>query len=266
VAPPRARPDASGVGAQVHPASRTDANTARHHVRSGIVTGVTVVGVRGHLVAVEAHVGRGLPSLTPDCPGLPPRTFADGHGTGRARQRHRPPRIGVVLLADLDQVDRPRESCLVRVRRVATGDDHARRVASSLHWMSSSTCWQRMTPSFPPPLTPAPVPCAAHPSVPQTCRKRNSTDRYGLIPTWPLSRGFLQRARIWCVRVPPSQGGDTGSNPVGTTCRRLFELGREKSGVKTSENSARAILRSLTNTASSTAWLKRRRTVGRAFR
>jgi hypothetical protein len=26
--------------------------------------GVTVVGVRGHLVAVEAHVGRGLPSLT----------------------------------------------------------------------------------------------------------------------------------------------------------------------------------------------------------
>jgi hypothetical protein len=26
------------------------------------VTGVTVVGVRGHLVAVEAHVGRGLPS------------------------------------------------------------------------------------------------------------------------------------------------------------------------------------------------------------
>jgi hypothetical protein len=28
------------------------------------VTGVTLVGVRGHLVAVEAHVGRGLPSLT----------------------------------------------------------------------------------------------------------------------------------------------------------------------------------------------------------
>jgi hypothetical protein len=26
-------------------------------------TGVTVVGVRGHLVAVEAHVGRRLPSL-----------------------------------------------------------------------------------------------------------------------------------------------------------------------------------------------------------
>jgi len=28
------------------------------------VTGVTVVVVRGHLVAVEALVGRGLPSLT----------------------------------------------------------------------------------------------------------------------------------------------------------------------------------------------------------
>src|SRR4029453_19456408 len=35
----------------------------RHpHVRSRKVTGVTVVGVRGPLVAVEAHVGRGLPS------------------------------------------------------------------------------------------------------------------------------------------------------------------------------------------------------------
>jgi hypothetical protein len=31
---------------------------------SGIVTAVTVVGVRGHFVAVAAHVGRGLPSLT----------------------------------------------------------------------------------------------------------------------------------------------------------------------------------------------------------
>jgi hypothetical protein len=31
---------------------------------AAVVTGVTVVGVRGHLVAVEAHVGRGLPSLT----------------------------------------------------------------------------------------------------------------------------------------------------------------------------------------------------------
>ena len=28
------------------------------------MTGVTVVGVRGHPVAVEAHVGRGLPSVT----------------------------------------------------------------------------------------------------------------------------------------------------------------------------------------------------------
>jgi hypothetical protein len=34
------------------------------HVRSRKVTGATVVGVSGYLVAVEAHVGRGLPSLT----------------------------------------------------------------------------------------------------------------------------------------------------------------------------------------------------------
>ena len=32
-----------------------------------------------------------------------------------------------MLLADLDQVDGPRESGLVRVRRVATGDEHAPR-------------------------------------------------------------------------------------------------------------------------------------------
>ncbi len=51
-------------------------------VRRGIVTGVTVVGVRGHLVAVEAHVGRGLPSLT--LTGLP------GAGVQDARDRIRP--------------------------------------------------------------------------------------------------------------------------------------------------------------------------------
>jgi hypothetical protein len=41
-----------------------DPLSAGTHVRSRNVPGVTVVGVRGHLVAVEAHVGRGLPSLT----------------------------------------------------------------------------------------------------------------------------------------------------------------------------------------------------------
>ena len=51
-------------------------------VRSRKVTGVTVVGVRGHLVAVEAHVGRGLPSLT--LSGLP------GAGGQDARDRIRP--------------------------------------------------------------------------------------------------------------------------------------------------------------------------------
>jgi magnesium chelatase family protein len=48
----------------------------------GRVNGVTVVGVRGHLVAVEAFVGRGLPSLT--LTGLP------GAGVQDARDRIRP--------------------------------------------------------------------------------------------------------------------------------------------------------------------------------
>jgi magnesium chelatase family protein len=48
----------------------------------GRVNGVTVVGVRGHVVAVEAHVGRGLPSLT--LTGLP------GAGVQDARDRIRP--------------------------------------------------------------------------------------------------------------------------------------------------------------------------------
>jgi hypothetical protein len=51
-----------------------------------------------------------------------------------------------------------------------------------------------------------------------------------------------RRSMTWLG--PRSQGGDTGSNPVGTTLRGLFELGREKRGAKTSENSARAIFRS----------------------
>jgi hypothetical protein len=38
--------------------------------------------------------------------------------------RHRPPGVGVVLLADLDQANRPRESRLVGVRRVAAADEN----------------------------------------------------------------------------------------------------------------------------------------------
>jgi hypothetical protein len=52
-------------------------------------------------------------------PRLAPGALADRNGIGRARQRHRPPGIGVVLLANLHHVDRPRESRLVGVRRVA---------------------------------------------------------------------------------------------------------------------------------------------------
>jgi len=39
------------------------------------VLGVTVLGVGGHLVTVEAHVGRGLPSLT--LTGLPGAAVRD---------------------------------------------------------------------------------------------------------------------------------------------------------------------------------------------
>jgi magnesium chelatase family protein len=48
----------------------------------GRVTGVTFVGVRGHPVTVEAHIGRGLPSLT--LTGLPGAAIQD------ARDRIRP--------------------------------------------------------------------------------------------------------------------------------------------------------------------------------
>ena len=58
----------------------------------------------------------------------------------------------VVLLADLHDVDGPRESGLVRSGESPLATS-TRRVASILHWVSSSTCWQRTTPSFPPPLT-----------------------------------------------------------------------------------------------------------------
>jgi magnesium chelatase family protein len=48
----------------------------------GRVAGVTVVGVRGHLVTVEAHIGRGLPSLT--------LTGQPGPAVQDARDRIRP--------------------------------------------------------------------------------------------------------------------------------------------------------------------------------
>jgi magnesium chelatase family protein len=55
----------------------------------GRVLGVTVLGVGGHMVTVEAHVGRGLPSLT--LTGLP------GAGVNDARDRIRPAVEGVGL-------------------------------------------------------------------------------------------------------------------------------------------------------------------------
>src|ERR671931_515436 len=50
--------------------------------RYGRVFGVAVVGVEGHVISVEAHVGRGLPALT--LSGLP------GAGVQDARERARP--------------------------------------------------------------------------------------------------------------------------------------------------------------------------------
>jgi hypothetical protein len=72
----------------------------------------------------------------------PPRTFPDRHGTGRARHRHRPPGVGVMLLTDLDHGERPREPRLVRVRRVVTGDEHAPRGIHPV--LDVVGCWQRM--------------------------------------------------------------------------------------------------------------------------
>ena len=44
----------------------------------GRVIGITIVGVRGHPVAVEAHIGRGLPSLTlTGLPGAPAQDARD---------------------------------------------------------------------------------------------------------------------------------------------------------------------------------------------
>jgi hypothetical protein len=57
----------------------------------------------------------------------PPRTLADRYGTGRTRQRHRLPGIGVVFLADQHHVDRSRESRLFGIRRIAAGDEDAPR-------------------------------------------------------------------------------------------------------------------------------------------
>ena len=60
----------------------------------------------------------------------------------------------------------------------------------------------------------------APPRLPAKMPPRNSAGRYGLIPMWPLSRAFVQLARNASVPEPPSQDGDTGSNPAGTTNQR----------------------------------------------
>src|SRR2546428_14179816 len=63
----------------------------------GRVFAVAVVGVQGHLIRVEAHVGRGLPSLT--VAGLP------GAGIQDARERVRPAAESVGLEWPLRRVE-----------------------------------------------------------------------------------------------------------------------------------------------------------------
>jgi magnesium chelatase family protein len=65
-------------------------------VMYGRVFAVTVVGIRGHLITVEAHVGRGLPALT--LAGLP------GAGVQDARERVRPAVEGAGLQWPLRRV------------------------------------------------------------------------------------------------------------------------------------------------------------------
>src|SRR5204863_6940670 len=68
------------------PAARADRRSSCSRTRSegvyGRAVGVAVVGVQGHLVTVEAHVGRGLPTLC--LTGLPGASVQD------ARERVRP--------------------------------------------------------------------------------------------------------------------------------------------------------------------------------
>jgi hypothetical protein len=59
------------------------------------VTGVTVVGVRGHLLAVEAHVGRGLPS------GARRFVYVEGRGSSASAPQSSNAKDAVV--ADPDQ-------------------------------------------------------------------------------------------------------------------------------------------------------------------
>jgi len=91
--------------------------------------------------------------------------------------------------------------------------------------------------SAPPPFDPV--------SIPHNIEKRGVTSGGDREPNRQVDGPFRPPMQV-TEPGSNSQGGDTGSNPVGTTARGLFEPGREKSGANTSENSARAILQSLT--------------------
>ena len=158
-----------------------------------------VVGVRGHLVAVEAHVGRGLPSLT--ITGLPCAGVQD------ARDRIRPAvesaglewplrRVVVNLSPGTLRKEGPGLDLPVAMGVLAaTAQVPAAALGGwafagelSLRGASSpprACCRSRITAAR-----------AGLRGVPHTCRKRNSTDRYGLIPMWPLSRAFASNRLV----------------------------------------------------------------------
>src|SRR5207245_550539 len=80
---PTGRSNPSGVRAgRSHPPHGVSVPARTVWPMYGRVFAVAVVGVRGHLISVEAHVGRGLPALT--LTGLP------GAGIQDARERVRP--------------------------------------------------------------------------------------------------------------------------------------------------------------------------------
>jgi hypothetical protein len=80
------------------------------------------------LLAVDQQIGEGAalrvaPELADPVAGSP----SARPPTGSASHPRRLPGVGVVLLADLDEVDGPREPGLVGVRRIAADDGHAPR-------------------------------------------------------------------------------------------------------------------------------------------
>jgi hypothetical protein len=64
-------------------------------------------------------------------------------------------------------------------------------------------------------------------AVPRTCRTQAARGTHGPIQadtSVAPEQGVCATARISCLPVPPSRGGDTGSNLVGTTSKARSEV------------------------------------------